>query len=201
MVLVVRQLRVKILSSELPALCVGDVVVRVRSKDLRRDSVAVDWDGSGRLKSPSRTRGAPSSGKELRSMSISSRKFPREPGGRYRTMIVRVNGTDTATAWNSKEEMERLGTTITVDTQEREVRRPVPPPRPVDLGVWEKLYAAERAAGVDEFWAVIQVSLSARNWRPCVYAKEEIKSAFFTADWQFHKAPATEIGVLVALGG
>ena len=118
MVLVVRQLLVKILSSELPALCVGDVVVRVRSKDLRRDSVAVDWDGSGRLKSPSRTRGAPSSGKELRSMSISSRKFPREPGGRYRTMIVRVNGTDTATAWNSKEEMERLGIVITVDTQE-----------------------------------------------------------------------------------
>ena len=97
--------------------------------------------------------------------------------------------------------MERLGTAITVDTQEREVRRPVPPPLPVDLGVWEKLYAAERAAGVDEFWAVIQVSVSARNWRPCVYAKEEIKSAFFTADWQFHKAPATEIGVLVALGG
>ena len=57
-------------------------MVRVRSKDLRRDSVAVDWDGSGRLKSPSKTRGAPSSGKELRSMSISSRKFPREPGGR-----------------------------------------------------------------------------------------------------------------------
>ena len=69
MVLVVRQLLVKILSSELPALCVGDVLVRVRSKDLRRDSVAVDWDGSGRLKSPSKTRGGAILRKELRSMS------------------------------------------------------------------------------------------------------------------------------------
>ena len=116
-------------------------------------------------------------------------------------MTVRLNGTDTAMAWYSKEEMERFGRTTMLDTQERKVRRPVPPPLPVDLGVWEKLYAAERAAGVDEFWAVIQVSVSARNWRPCVYAKAEIKSAFFTADWQFHKAPVMEIGVLVAVVG
>ena len=94
-------------------------------------------------------------------------------------MIVRVNGTDTATAWNSKEEMERLGTAIMVDTQEREVRRPVPPPLPVDLGVWEKLYAAERAAGVDEFWAVIQVSVSARKLEALCICKGRDKVCLF----------------------
>ena len=60
----------------------------------------------------------------------------------------------------------RLGSDTILVAQDGEVRIPVPPPFPQDLGVWVKVYAAERAVGVEELLGEIQVSVSARNWRP-----------------------------------
>ena len=72
MVLTVVEFLVNTRSRELPALWVGGVTVRVRSNEARREIRQEDWEGSGKLKSPSRIMGVPSSGKELSSMSISS---------------------------------------------------------------------------------------------------------------------------------
>ena len=55
---------------------------RVRAKDWRREATLEDWWLSGgRLKSPSRITGVPSSGRELRRVSSSSRKQSSGPGG------------------------------------------------------------------------------------------------------------------------
>ena len=70
--LIVLQFLVNTRSRELPALWVGGVVERVRSNDARSKITEVDWEGSGRLKSPRRIMGVPSSGKALNSMSTSS---------------------------------------------------------------------------------------------------------------------------------
>lgn len=72
-----------------------------------------------------------------------------------------------------------------------EMSRPVPPPLPVGLGVWLKEKAEERAAGVDVFSGVIQVSVRARKSSDCWIAKPEMKSALRVADWQFQRPPVT----------
>ena len=79
--LVMLELRENMRSRELPALWVGGRTVGVRSKDCRREVTVADCEVSGRLKSPVSSRGVPSSGKELRSISSSSGKCPRGPGG------------------------------------------------------------------------------------------------------------------------
>ena len=69
-------------SRTLPALWVGGEGDRVMSNEERRDVTGRYFSAVGRLKSPSRIRGGPSSGSELIRESSSSRKFPRVPGGR-----------------------------------------------------------------------------------------------------------------------
>ena len=92
------EFREKMRSRVLPALWVGGVEVRFRSKDLRRETTVSDWEGSGKLKSPISTRGVPSSGTAVKSISNSSGKCWRGPGGRYTVRMVSLNGllTDTA---------------------------------------------------------------------------------------------------------
>lgn len=86
---------------------------------------------------------------------------------------------EATTVWTSKDEMLRWD-------RERGVKQPFPDSH----GVWD-LYAEESAAGVAEFWEVIQVSVSARKSKAWWEARAEMKSAFFTADWQFLSLPAT----------
>uniref|UniRef100_A0A0E9WJ23 Uncharacterized protein n=1 Tax=Anguilla anguilla TaxID=7936 RepID=A0A0E9WJ23_ANGAN len=82
------QLLVNTRSSWLPALCVGGEEDRDRAKDWRSEATLDSWEVSGgRLKSPSRIAGVPSSGRELRRVSSSSRKEPSGPGGQYRTIM------------------------------------------------------------------------------------------------------------------
>lgn len=73
----------KIRSRVLPALCVGGVWLRARSKD---DSSGSRHDDcslfDGRLKSPRRMSEVLSMGKRLRRTSYSSMKLPRGEGGR-----------------------------------------------------------------------------------------------------------------------
>lgn len=69
-------------SRTLPTLWVGGEGVSERSSEDRRDVTGRYLSAVGRLKSPSRIRGVPSSGKELIRASSSSRKSPRDPGGR-----------------------------------------------------------------------------------------------------------------------
>jgi hypothetical protein len=82
-----------------------------------------------------------------------------------------------------------------------EMSRPVPPPRPVGLGVWLKEKAEERAAGVDVLSGVIQVSVRARKSRDCSIAKPEMKSDLRLADWQFQRPPVTRCWVCVVRVG
>ena len=63
--------------------------------------------------------------------------------------------------------------------------KPVPPPRPVERGEWENEWLTERAAGVAVFSGRIHVSVSARASREAWDANAGMKSALFTADWQF----------------
>lgn len=79
--------------------------------------------------------------------------------------------------------------------------KPVPPPLPVCLGECEKEKAEDRAAGVVEFSGVIQVSVKARKCRLWCDAKAEMKSAFWTADWQFQSPPTTLVGDADDCGG
>ena len=69
-------------SSTLPALWVGGEGEILRSKEDRRDVTGRYLSGVGRLKSPRRRSGVPSSGKVLSRASSSSRKSPKVPGGR-----------------------------------------------------------------------------------------------------------------------
>ena len=64
-----------------------------------------------------------------------------------------------------------------------DVKRPVPPPAPVERGVWVKECETERAAGVAVFSGVIQVSVRARNCRHLRVAWLEMNSgmSFFVA--------------------
>ena len=71
----------------------------------------------------------------------------------------------TVTAWNSKVEGVKLGSLKREKLHLGESRRPLP--LPVGLGVWEKEYAVERAAGVDVLDGVIQVSVRTRKSRDC----------------------------------
>ena len=81
-VLVMLESRENMRSRDPPALWVEGRRVGVRSKDCSRETTVFSWEESGRLKSPSRTTGVPSSGKALRRMSNSSGKWFRGPGGR-----------------------------------------------------------------------------------------------------------------------
>ena len=81
--------------------------------------------------------------------------------------MVNCIGWVTVTAWNSKVEGVKLGSLKREKLHLGESRRPVPPPLPEGLGVWEKEYAVERAAGVDVLDGVIQVSVRARKSRDC----------------------------------
>ncbi len=74
--------------------------------------------------------------------------------------------------------------------------RPVPPPRPTWCGVWEKDKLLERAAGVAESSGRIQVSVKPKMLSVDCKEKVEIKSALFTADWQFQRAMEKERGVV-----
>ena len=70
-------------SRRLPALLVGEESCTERSKEWNSGRKAAFWEASRwMLKSPRRISGVPSSGKELRRVSSSSRKLPRGPGGR-----------------------------------------------------------------------------------------------------------------------
>ena len=69
-------------SRTLPALWVGGEGVSERSSEDRRDVTGRYLSALGRLKSPRRISGVPSSGKKLIRVSSSSRKSPRDPGGR-----------------------------------------------------------------------------------------------------------------------
>ena len=77
-----KQALVNTRSSTFPALWVGGEGVRDRSNEDNRDVTGRYFSSVGRLKSPSRIRGVPSSGNELIRESSSSRKSPRVPGGR-----------------------------------------------------------------------------------------------------------------------
>ena len=78
-------------------------------------------------------------------------------------MIYRLMGWVISTEWYSKVEGDRLVRGNTENVQEREISKPVPPPRPDGREVCEKEKKDERAAGVVVFSVVIQVSVSARN--------------------------------------
>ena len=67
-----------------------------------------------------------------------------------------------------------------------EISRPVPPPRPDDREVWENVWLVESAAGVALFSGLIQVSVEARISGDRWLAYAVMKSALFTANWQFH---------------
>ncbi len=73
----------------------------------------------------------------------------------------------------------------------------MPPPLPIVRGVWEKVKLVERAAGVAVSSGLIQVSVRAMRLRPGMgIAIEGIKSALFTADWQFQSPLGTESKVV-----
>ncbi len=72
----------------------------------------------------------------------------------------------------------------------------MPPPLPIVRGVWEKVKLVERAAGVAVSSGFIQVSVRAMRLRPEWVAIEGIKSALFTADWQFQRPIGTESKVV-----
>ncbi len=63
----------------------------------------------------------------------------------------------------------------------------MPPPLPIVRGVWEKVKLVERAAGVAVSSGLIQVSVRAMRLRPGMGSNRRIKSALFTADWQFQR--------------
>ncbi len=72
----------------------------------------------------------------------------------------------------------------------------MPPPLPIVRGVWEKVKLVERAAGVAVSSGLIQVSVRAMRLRPEWVAIEGIKSALFTADWQFQRPIGTDSKVV-----
>ena len=68
-------------------------------RELERNESKADI---GRLKSASTKSGEPSSGNQLITVSSSLRNSPRTPGGRQITIMLRLSGQVTVTAWNSQ---------------------------------------------------------------------------------------------------
>ena len=108
-------------------------------------------------------------------------------------MRVRGTGCDIETAWNSHVDRERWERFRTREFHLGDVSSPVPPPIPVERGVWVNLWETARAAGVAVLSGVIQVSVRARKLRDLREAWAEINSAisFLVAAWQFQRPPST----------
>ncbi|KAK1795647.1 hypothetical protein P4O66_001139 [Electrophorus voltai] len=89
--------------------------------------------------------------------------------------------------------MESVEKESGVKRHSQDISKAVPPPLPRRLGECVNEKAEDRAAGVAEFSGVIHVSVRARKCRKWRDANAEMKSAFWTADWQFQSPPATTI--------
>ena len=80
----------------------------VRTKVEKKSMNSGECSFSGRmLKSPRTTSGVPSSGEQLRRVTIPSKKSQRGPGGRQSTTVLNLKRSVTETMWNSKADLGR----------------------------------------------------------------------------------------------
>ncbi len=125
---------------------------------MRRVLKSVAWDFSRwMLKSPSSTRGVPSSG----SLTVT---HPTPPGSHQLTWgTIHNYNVDFSRVGNSNcmrfNELLPVGDGRRSNFHSFEIRRPVPPPLPIVRGVWEKVKLVERAAGVAVSSGLIQSQL------------------------------------------
>ncbi|KAK1801597.1 hypothetical protein P4O66_004559 [Electrophorus voltai] len=89
--------------------------------------------------------------------------------------------------------MESVEKESGVKHHSRDISKPVPPPLPRHLSEWVNEKAEDKTARIAEFSGVIHVFVRARKCRKWRDANAEMKSAFWTTDWQFQSPSATTI--------